>query len=123
MTPRRIQRKREKGWRSPPGAVYVGRRTKWGNPYRVFGTVTAQMAVDAYALAVRAGYDNVPGPEEIRAELAGKDLTCWCPLTDKDGHPVPCHADVLLQIAAGDPPASTPRTMELIDHVQDREPR
>ena len=27
------------------------------------------------------------------AELAGKDLACWCPL-DR-----PCHADVLLQIA------------------------
>ncbi len=38
----------------------------------------------------RMGY---PPLEEIRAELRGKDLACWCPL---DG---PCHADVLLEIA------------------------
>lgn len=29
----------------------------------------------------------------VRAELAGKDLMCWCPLDQ------PCHADVLLELA------------------------
>lgn len=33
--PERIQRKRTKGWRMPENTVYVGRGTKWGNPYRV----------------------------------------------------------------------------------------
>ncbi|MGV7636606.1 DUF4326 domain-containing protein, partial [Mycobacterium kansasii] len=33
--PKRIQRKRTKGWRMPEGAVYVGRPTKWGNPFIV----------------------------------------------------------------------------------------
>ena len=36
---KRIQRKRTKGWRMPPGAVYVGRGSKWGNPFRVEGTM------------------------------------------------------------------------------------
>lgn len=31
--------------------------------------------------------------EQARAELAGRDLACWCPLDQ------PCHADVLLEIA------------------------
>ena len=31
--------------------------------------------------------------EYIRADLAGRDLACWCPLNQ------PCHADVLLEIA------------------------
>lgn len=31
--------------------------------------------------------------EDVRRELAGKDLACWC----KPGHP--CHADVLLEVA------------------------
>lgn len=31
-TPRRLQRRRTKGWRKPEGAVYVGRGSKWGNP-------------------------------------------------------------------------------------------
>lgn len=33
-------------------------------------------------------------------ELVGRDLACYCPLTDEDGHPLPCHADVLLELAA-----------------------
>lgn len=33
--PDRIQRRRTKGWRMPDGAVYVGRPTKWGNPFAI----------------------------------------------------------------------------------------
>jgi hypothetical protein len=35
MSPQRIQRKRTKGWRMPEGAVYVGRGSQWGNPWKV----------------------------------------------------------------------------------------
>jgi len=35
VSPQRIQRKRTKGWRMPEGAVYVGRPTRWGNPFVV----------------------------------------------------------------------------------------
>lgn len=35
MSPIRVQRKRSKGWRMPEGAVYVGRGSKWGNPFRL----------------------------------------------------------------------------------------
>lgn len=31
--------------------------------------------------------------DDARAELAGQDLACWCPLNQ------PCHADVLLELA------------------------
>lgn len=34
--PERIQRQRTKGWRMPEGAVYVGRPTKYGNPFAVY---------------------------------------------------------------------------------------
>lgn len=34
--PKRIQRKRTKGWRMPEGAVYVGRPTMFGNPFRAY---------------------------------------------------------------------------------------
>lgn len=49
--------------------------------------------------------DAYPSIEEIKAELAGKDLACWCPLTFHRngtydwGH---CHADILLEIADPD---------------------
>lgn len=36
---------------------------------------------------------------DVRRELAGRDLLCWCPLVNDEGQPVPCHADVLLEVA------------------------
>ena len=33
--------------------------------------------------------------------LTGHDLMCWCPLEDAAGYRVPCHADVLLELATG----------------------
>jgi len=39
--------------------------------------------------------------ELIRRELRGCDLACWCPLTDEAGGRAPCHADVMLDVAAG----------------------
>jgi hypothetical protein len=40
-----------------------------------------------------SGMWDAPSVEDIRRELAGHDLACWCPLDQ------PCHADVLLEIA------------------------
>jgi hypothetical protein len=94
VSPRRIQRQRTRGWRMPEGAVYVGRPTKWGNPWRV-GTgidhaMTARECVEAYSLMIRADRVRVL---EAMVELRGKDLSCWCPPDQ------PCHVDVLLDLA------------------------
>jgi len=35
--PKRIQRKRTKGWRKPKGCICVGRPSKYSNPFRVMG--------------------------------------------------------------------------------------
>ena len=50
MRPRRIQRKRTRGWRMPPNTVYVGRPSKWGNIFHVgdIGVPDAQTATDLY---------------------------------------------------------------------------
>ncbi|HEX5568070.1 MAG TPA: DUF4326 domain-containing protein, partial [Streptomyces sp.] len=40
----------------------------------------------------------LPSVEEIRAELRGRDLMCWCPLP-APGEPDHCHAAVLLELA------------------------
>jgi hypothetical protein len=52
-------------------------------------------ARDAVARYERAIDDDpaVPSSTDIRAELAGSDLACWCALDQ------PCHADVLMSIA------------------------
>lgn len=98
---KRMQRQRTKGWRMPKGAVYVGRPTRWGNPYRI-PALTADQAVRAYRIVLTYDPDhglwwlNIAGrfPQFFSLEpLRGKDLVCWCPLDQ------PCHADVLLELA------------------------
>ena len=66
-------------------AVYVGRPTKWGNPYRIGKDGTREQIIAKYrAWLPMSGLD-------VR-ELKGKCLVCWC-------YPLPCHADVLLELA------------------------
>lgn len=111
MKPRRIQRKRTKGWRMPLGAVYVGRPTVWGNPF------SGSSAVERYRSAMSGCCSGVDGDvierwfrdhgwkgrrpvaHEVASWLRGHDLACWCALDQ------PCHADVLLELANQDHPA------------------
>lgn len=110
MKPKRIQRKRTKGWRKPENAVIVTRGTKWGNPFVVGkdGVTDAGMAVDLFERYINPYRHQGPPANESKAhdyfisienarsiqdELRGRDLCCWCPLDQ------PCHADVLLEIA------------------------
>lgn len=115
--PKRIQRKRTKGWKMPKNTVYVGRPTKWGNPFKVdksqrcgalgfFRGVadTPRHAVIFYRQYLEGLMDKqcmYEHPEHycpreaIVRQLKGKNLACWCPLKQ------PCHADILLEIANG----------------------
>lgn len=86
MKPQRIQRKRTKGWKMPANTVYVGRLSKWGNPYKQDKYLNP---IGAYSL----NFIAIIGKEAIKRKLKGKNLACWCPLDQ------PCHADVLLEIA------------------------
>lgn len=110
--PKRIQRKRVKGWRMPEGAIYVGRPTKWGNPYAldIYRTDYPEYAdqpgewrrmatSDFHGLVTGRWdrFDDIPDyPRDAITELRGRDLVCWCPLDQ------PCHADILLQLANED---------------------
>lgn len=104
--PRRIQRKRSKGWRMPDNTVYVGRGSKWGNPWFLDnglvkikadnGVISIKGSGDIHTV-VKAYADHLyrelrSGKADI-SELRGKNLACWCPPDQ------PCHADVLLEIA------------------------
>jgi hypothetical protein len=93
--PGRVQRSRTKGWKAPAGAVYVGRGSRWGNPFVVVpGRTPAQAAAEYRAALLEGRLQN--SAARVRRELAGRDLMCWCP----EGSP--CHADVLLDIANPD---------------------
>lgn len=112
VRPVRIQRKRTKGWKMPANTVYVGRPTKWGNPF-IVDAERGQHApyndftknVDLWkdwpckdrATAV-AAYRAMIGRRLSKTdiqELRGKNLACFCPLDQ------PCHADVLLEVLYG----------------------
>lgn len=113
MTPIRIQRKRTKGWRMPPNTVYVGRPTKWGNPFTIQAAIVyghraesaQRITVEAYRLWILGdayyGLFNSLRNDVLDHldDLHGHDLACWCPLKDEHGNHVPCHADVLLELA------------------------
>jgi hypothetical protein len=116
--PKRIQRQRVKGWRRGD-AVIVDRTSRWGNPWRVGeeGVPDRAAATQAFALGLatrrivlatavspaaalaahRLG--SYPTDEEIRAELAGKDLACPCPMPEL-GEPDYCHAAWLIYEAS-----------------------
>lgn len=94
----RVWNKREPG--VPPDAVYVGRPTKWGNPFThikgqslaKFHVPTKDAAIGAYTLWLTCDPANAELLAAVKTELRGKDLVCWCA-------PHRCHADVLLRIA------------------------
>ena len=83
-TPQRIQRKRARGWRMPEGAVYVGRPSRWGNPF------ATAAEFDHWAHHSTAGREIA---DHAVQHLGGRSLACWCPPSKE------CHADVLLRLA------------------------
>ena len=88
---------------APKDAVYVGRPSKWGNIYTISGEMTREKAVAYYRQYVAKKHDL------IRRELRGKDLVCFCA-------PLPCHADVLLEIANDLPHRESPEPRSPQDH-------
>ncbi len=69
--------------------VYVGRPSKWGNPFPLTSEEKRAQVIEQYKgwLAVKITEGKLD-PTELR----GKTLACWCA-------PKPCHADVLLEAA------------------------
>jgi hypothetical protein len=63
--------------------------------------VTPERSAADAVLAFRIWVDTMSAAEReaYLAPLRGHDLACFCPLTDKDGNPVPCHANELLKFA------------------------
>ena len=73
----------------PADAVYVGRPTKWGNPFEIGRDGNRETVVEKYELWLNGMIES--GRLDL-SELAGRDLVCWCA-------PKLCHADVLLEYA------------------------
>ena len=72
----------------PAGAVYIGRGSKWGNPFRIGLHGDRATVIARYEAWLRGQRDLLRSLDELR----GKDLVCFCA-------PQPCHGDVLLRLA------------------------
>ena len=74
----------------PEEAVYVGRPSEWGNPFKIGRDGTREEVI--------AKFEKIYVPAILKKNpdwlepLRGKDLVCWC-------FPKACHADVLLRLA------------------------
>jgi len=124
IKPMRVQRLRKKGFnlqkasRSGLPVKYVGRPTKFGNPFKLTpngfimcytvnrkilnpwiywsftGGFDLNDILELYELWIKGelrGHNFLPTPPNIE-ELRGMDLACYCPIY------TPCHADILIKI-------------------------
>jgi len=119
-TPKRVQMSRQHPWRADnPDAVIVARPGPYGNPFRVVRRngewivlddngvdypvweprsrlSAVRHAVALYELDVTVWHSAGITEEDIRRDLAGRDVACWCGLDQ------PCHGDPILRVANGE---------------------
>lgn len=74
---------------APADAIYIGRGSKWGNPYVIGKDGDRNMVCQKYTNTVMANPKIV---QMVKNELKGKDLICFCA-------PHRCHGDFLLKLA------------------------
>lgn len=77
--------------------VYVGRGSKWGNPYSHKEGTLAEHVVGSRREAIEKFEEYLLSNEDLMSslhELKGKTLGCWC-------KPKSCHGEILLKYANG----------------------
>jgi hypothetical protein len=72
----------------PGRSVYIGRGSKWGNPFRIGVDGDRATVIAQHAAWLRDQHDLLRALDELRS----KDLVCFC-------SPHACHGDVLLHPA------------------------
>lgn len=68
----------------PEGAVYIGRGSRWGNPFKIGRDGTRDEVITKYA-----EWYETSGLDAFLHEIQGKNLVCWCA-------PQRCHGHFLL---------------------------
>lgn len=69
---------------APADAVYIGRGSPWGNPYKIGEDGSRERVIEMFETRVLPYLDLTP--------LKGKHLVCYC-------KPAACHGDLLLKAA------------------------
>ena len=70
-----------------PHDVYIGRPSRWGNPFSIGKDGTRSQVIEKYEEWVR----DQPELLARLPELKGKRLGCWC-------KPDACHGDILVKL-------------------------
>ena len=124
----RIQRKRTKGWKMPKNTIYVGRPTKWGNPFELQGDMIycdashRRLYLSKWILWEDKLYNKTDGLKricELYEQWINNDLPEWNyqnhhivkPFNNFDLNELkgknlacwcpldkPCHADILIKL-------------------------
>ena len=64
--------------------TYIGRGSKWGNPYHIGKDGTRDEVISKYEIYIMQNRHLI----DALPELIGKTLGCWC-------SPSACHGDIL----------------------------
>lgn len=75
--------------------VYIGRPSKWGNPFSHKSGTLARYKVSSIGEAIKQYEIWVQAQPSLMValhELKNKTLGCWC-------KPGPCHGDILAKLA------------------------
>lgn len=75
-----------------PYDVYIGRPSRWGNPFTIGKDGTREEVIDKYRTWLWGEIESGTIREEDLAFLHGQRLACWC-------SPQPCHGDILVSAA------------------------
>ena len=70
-----------------PYDVYIGRGSKWGNPFKIPRDGNREQVIEKYRQYILSKPELLNDLEELR----GKTLGCWC-------RPAKCHGDVLIEL-------------------------
>ena len=74
--------------------VYIGRPSKWGNPFVIGKDGSREEVIQKYEKWIMSD-ENATLRTQIKKELKGKVLGCWC-------KPKACHGDILARIVDED---------------------
>lgn len=69
--------------------ILIDRTTKWGNPFIIGKDGTREEVIEKYKNYILTNTEMI---QQIKTELKGKILGCWC-------SPLACHGDILAEIA------------------------
>jgi hypothetical protein len=73
----------------PEDAIYVGRPSKYGNPFSIGKDGNREEVIAKYEKYL---LNHTRLLKDIKRDLRGKDLVCFC-------KPLACHADIIMKYA------------------------